>query len=61
MSCHSGDPDQVLSEDDLPPEVREPEVREPEVHVVDLPPEVRIIDLSPEVQIIDLPPGGSRG
>ena len=52
VSCHSGDPDQVLSEDDLPPEVREPEV-----HVVDLPPEVRIIDLPPEVRIIDLPPG----
>ena len=52
VSCHSGDPDQVLSEDDLPPEVREPEV-----HVVDLPPEVRIIDLPPEFWIIYLPPG----
>ena len=61
---HSGDPYQVLSEDDLPPEVRvvdlPPEVRIsdllPEVRVVDLPPEVWINDLPPEVRVVDLPP-----
>ena len=41
VSSHSGDPDQVLSDDDLPPEVR----------VVDLPPEVRVVDLPPEVRV----------
>ena len=45
VSNHSGDPDQFLSEDDLPPEVR----------VVDLPPEVRINDLKPEVRVVDMP------
>ena len=37
MSSHSGDPDQVLSDDDLPPEVQ----------VVDLPPEVLVDLVSP--------------
>ena len=41
VSSHSGDPDQVLSDDDLPPEVR----------VDDVPPEVRVVDLPPEVLV----------
>ena len=45
VSSHSGDPDQVLSHDDLPPEV----------HVVDLPPEV-LVDLVPLVS----PPVSAR-
>ena len=38
MSSYSGDPDQVLSDEDLPPEVR----------IVDLPPEVHVVDVPPE-------------
>ena len=41
VSSQSGDPDQVLSDDDLPPEVRVDDFP-PEVHVVDLPPEVLV-------------------
>ena len=37
VSSHSGDPDQVLSDDDLPPEI----------HVDDLPPEVLVDLVSP--------------
>ena len=57
-------PDQVLSEDDMPPEVRvldfPPEARIndmlSEVRINDMPPEVRAVDLPPEVRVIDLPP-----
>ena len=55
VSHHSGDPDQGLSEDDLPPEVRVVDLP-PEVRINDLPPEVRVVDLPPEVRIIDLEP-----
>ena len=66
VSSLSGDPDQVLSDDDVPPEVRVtdliPEVRVVdlplEVCVVDLPLEVQVVDLLPEVCVVDLPPGG---
>ena len=46
VSSHSGDPDQVLSDDDLPPEVRVFDLQ-PEVRVVDLPSEIRVVDLRP--------------
>ena len=55
VSSQSGDPDQVLSEYDFPPEDRVADLP-PEVQGIDLPLEVRIIDLTPEVQIIDLRP-----
>ena len=54
-SSHSGNPDQDLSDDDLPLEVCVVDLP-PKVCVVDLPPEVRIIDSPPEVRIINLPP-----
>ena len=41
VSSYSGDPEQALSDDDLPPEVR----------IVDLPPEVCAVDLPPEAQV----------
>ena len=64
VSNHSGDLDQALSEDDLPPEVRvvdlPPEARSdnlsPEVRMNDLSPEVRLNDLQPEVRVVELPP-----
>ena len=57
VSCHSGDPDQVLSEDDLPPEVRMVDLP-PEVRIIDLPPGVRAVDLTPDDRVVDLPPEG---
>ena len=57
VSSHSGDPDQVLSEDDLPPEVQGIDLP-PEVRIIDLPPMVCAVDLTPEVRVVDLPPAG---
>ena len=57
VSHHIGDPDQVLSEDDLPPEVCVVDLR-PEVRIIDLPPGVRVVDLTPEDHVVDLPSEG---
>ena len=55
VSSHSGHPEQVLSDDELTPEVRVVDLP-PEVRMIDLQLEVRIIDLPPEVRIVNLPP-----
>ena len=54
VSSHSGDPDQALSDDDLPPEVWVVDLP-PEVHMVDLPPAERADSASPVP-----PPGSAR-
>ena len=54
-SSPPGNPDQVLSDDDLPTAVRAAD-RQQDVRICDVPPDVQVVDLSQDVRISDAPP-----